>query len=67
MEISTCKSHCRRWSDDDCYLDDGNHVHCIGGFPYIILYFVRVTLVAAAAVGLQLAAKIVLGIPCELS
>ncbi|XP_065622040.1 rust resistance kinase Lr10-like isoform X2 [Quercus suber] len=51
----TCKSHCRRWSDDDCYLDDGNHVHCIGGFPYIILYFVR---------GLQLAAKIVLGIPC---
>nr|XP_023916359.1 rust resistance kinase Lr10-like [Quercus suber] len=66
----TCKSYCGRWSDDDCYLDDGNHVGCykIGGFDFIIGVFVRVTLAATVAtIGLQLAAKIVLGIPCVIA
>nr|POF01432.1 hypothetical protein CFP56_61706 [Quercus suber] len=56
------EKHKQQWSDDYCDLDDGNHVGCykIGGFLYIILFFVTVTLVAiGAAIGLQLAAKIV--------
>ncbi|KAF3948417.1 hypothetical protein CMV_025584 [Castanea mollissima] len=56
----TCKSYCRRRRH--CYLNDGNHVDCGGGF---LLMIIADSLgLIMATIGLQLAAKIVLGIPC---
>ncbi|XP_050265761.1 rust resistance kinase Lr10-like isoform X1 [Quercus robur] len=65
-----CKSYCGRWNRGECYLDDGNNVQCfgIGRIGFIIAVFVIVTLRAIeATIGLQLAAKIVLGIPCVIA
>ncbi|KAK9985839.1 hypothetical protein SO802_030790, partial [Lithocarpus litseifolius] len=65
----TCKSYCGRWNLY-CNLEDGNHVHCFnpGGFRYIIRVFVLETLASiVTAIGLHLAAKIVLGIPCVIA
>ncbi|XP_023905300.1 rust resistance kinase Lr10-like isoform X2 [Quercus suber] len=66
-----CRSYCGRWGDAYCCLDDADHVQCRfkqGGFHYIIEVFGTVTLAAiVATIGLQLAAKIVLGIPCVIA
>ncbi|KAK4559980.1 hypothetical protein RGQ29_008961 [Quercus rubra] len=53
-----CKSYCGRWYLGGCYLDDGNHVQCFN---------TATTGAIMATIGLHLAAKIVLGIPCVIA
>ncbi|XP_030947419.1 rust resistance kinase Lr10-like [Quercus lobata] len=64
-EVFVKASYCGRWRRGGCYLDDGNNVQCFG--IGIIEVFLKVIALIVATIGLQLAAKIVLGIPCVIA